>query len=67
MTQQGFAQTMAARSYFSELANARSLGFDPVGAYERAFRVMDETYAACLDPDGRQVITLGLRMVRNAG
>lgn len=66
MTQQGFAQTMAARAYFAELTAARSLGFDGVSAYTSAFRIMDETYAAVLDTFDRPIITLGVRTVCNA-
>ncbi len=46
MTIQSFAQTMAARAYFRELHDARSLGYIGADAYVRAFRVMDESYSA---------------------
>ena len=56
------AKRMAARAYFSELANARALGYDGVSAYYRALRVMDETYALCFAKD-RPAVYLGWRMV----
>lgn len=45
MSLENFAQKMAAKAYFSELAASRALGYTGVDAYTRAFRVMDETYA----------------------
>lgn len=63
MTFNDFAQIMAARAYFAELAAARALGYDGVGAYERAFRVMDETYAACFAAE-RPAVHMAPRMIR---
>lgn len=61
-----FAQRMAAKSFFAELADARALGYDGVSAYYRAFRVMDETYAACFAAD-RPAVYLGARMITGRG
>ncbi len=51
MTQEDFAQKMAARAYFSELADARALGYRGTDVYYRAFRVMDESYNAVFKPE----------------
>ena len=51
MTLEDFAQTMAARAYFKELTSARALGYVGADAYYRAFRVLDETYAAVFKPE----------------
>ena len=63
MTFEDFAQTMAARSYFAELSTARALGYEGASAYYRAFRVMDETYAACFAAE-RPAVHMVPRMIR---
>lgn len=51
LTFEDFAQKMAAKAYFAELATARALGYVGTDVYYRAFRVMDETYSAVFKPE----------------
>lgn len=51
MSLESVAQATAAKSYFRELAAARSLGYPPIDAYTSAFRCMDAVYLSAFKPD----------------
>lgn len=51
MSAESVAQIVAAKASFKELAAARALGYDAIGAYIRCWRVLDETYALAHAPD----------------
>ncbi len=57
MTLEEFAQRVAAKTFFKELAAARSLGYSGVDAYVCAFRAMDETYLAAFKSDRPLTLT----------
>lgn len=49
MSFESVAQKIAGKASLKELANARALGYDPVDAYIRCWRVLDEVYAAAFE------------------
>lgn len=57
MSLESFAQRIAAKAYFKELAAARALGYSGIDAYVAAFRAMDETYLACFAADRPLTLT----------
>lgn len=57
MTLDQFAQCVAAKTYFQELAHARALGMSGIDAYVSALRAMDATYLAAFTPDHPATLT----------
>lgn len=51
MSLESVAQATAAKSYFKELATARSLGYPPIDALTSAFRCMDSVYLSAFKPE----------------
>jgi hypothetical protein len=64
MTIETFARRIATNVARQELASARAIGYSDELAYEKSFRVGDETYAAVM-AEYRPLITMGLRVIGN--
>ena len=66
MSMESVAQRIAAKASFKELAAARALGYDPIDAYIRCWRTLDEVYAAAFKPD-RPAVWQEAKIICNRG
>ncbi len=64
MAEMHFAEFVASSVARQELSISRALGYSDEAAYEKSYRVGDETYGAVMS-ENQPLITMGLRMIGN--